>query len=35
MLRWLMVICLLLGLSAYLFAQDKEPPKKRADNSEA
>jgi hypothetical protein len=28
MLRWLMVSCLLLGLSAYLFAQDKEPPKK-------
>jgi hypothetical protein len=30
MLRWLMVSCLLLGLSAYLFAQDKEPPKKKS-----
>jgi hypothetical protein len=34
MLRWLMVSCLLLGLSAYLFAQDKEPPKKEPPKKE-
>ena len=32
--RWLMASCLLLGLSAYLFAQDKEPPKKEPPKKE-
>jgi C-terminal processing protease CtpA/Prc len=34
MLRWLMASCLLLGLSAYLFAQDKESPKKEPPKKE-